>query len=729
VLSDHYVVNALGLGSQLQYGYDSLLRRTNLDNVSLGGNVTYGYDAASRLASVSDGTNSAAYGYIDNSPLVGQITLSQNGVTRMTTTKGYDNLNRLTNVMNAASVNMSSAYQYNMANQRTNQLREDGTYWVYQYDALGQVTSGKKYWSDGTPVAGQQFTYNFDTIGNRKSAASGGDALGANLRSASYTNNLLNQITSRDVPGYVEDQGSASSNATVTVNGASAYRKGNYYRGELTVGNSSAPVYLAITNQGALDTNNVFINGHVLVAQTPETNSYDADGNLTQDGKWSYTWDAENRLIGMQSLSTIPDSAKRQMTYAYDDQGRRIYAKIMEWNTNSSSYTLVTEERYWYDGWNIIGRADLATTLVQNFVWGLDLSGTMQGAGGIGGLLILDDSQNNSYFYDYDGNGNVLGLVNANDGTTAAQYDYDPFLGVIRANGLMAKVNPFLGSTKFYDWQTEIYNFGYRPYKPIGTWLSKDPIKELGGLNLNAFVENDAINHGDYLGLLDIVASGVSPFPQWNQTTYLGDNVGRLYFPNGFQSYGSRNSIESTILTLGAKSIYDYDMTGKQIADAWAASTDTSDRIIAHSQGVANALKGIEDLTKKTCCVKTIHAVFAAPKVSPAWVNRRLKKIEHNCPNLKLDILIIYSPKDRVIPRLGWPPLPGQWQTNQLHNDGQINVTEIQASTTMLGHGSDALLGVGSLGQFEEQNQAIQNRINSFIQDWQNGNNDDYLAN
>jgi hypothetical protein len=35
------------------------------------------------------------------------------------------------------------------------------------YDSLGQVISGKKYWADGTPVAGQQFEYTFDDIGNR----------------------------------------------------------------------------------------------------------------------------------------------------------------------------------------------------------------------------------------------------------------------------------------------------------------------------------------------------------------------------------------------------------------------------------------------------------------------------------------------------------------------------------------------------------------------------------
>jgi hypothetical protein len=48
--------------------------------------ITYGYDAASRLKTVSDGNSEVAtYSYLANSPLVGQITFSKNGTTRMTT--------------------------------------------------------------------------------------------------------------------------------------------------------------------------------------------------------------------------------------------------------------------------------------------------------------------------------------------------------------------------------------------------------------------------------------------------------------------------------------------------------------------------------------------------------------------------------------------------------------------------------------------------------------------
>lgn len=104
----------------------------------------------------SDGTNSATYAYLTNSPLVSQITFASNVATVMTTTKTYDYLNRLTSVSsaNASSVVLDShGYTYNSANQRTAATNVDNSTWNYQYDSLGQVTSGKKYWSDGTVVA------------------------------------------------------------------------------------------------------------------------------------------------------------------------------------------------------------------------------------------------------------------------------------------------------------------------------------------------------------------------------------------------------------------------------------------------------------------------------------------------------------------------------------------------------------------------------------------------
>jgi hypothetical protein len=210
--------------------FDSLLRRTTneaLDGSTILARAIYGYDAAARVSTVSDGANSAAYSYLANSPLVGQVVFAHSRTTQMTATKTCDYLNRLTGIVNGNGTIPavdSRNYGYNKANQRTNAAEVDGSYWVYGYDNLGQVTSGVKYWSDGTPVAGQQFDYTFDTIGNRLQTLSGGDSAGANLRTNTCANNLLNQANSRTAPGFVDPK-STRKNRKRNVRGLNEERK------------------------------------------------------------------------------------------------------------------------------------------------------------------------------------------------------------------------------------------------------------------------------------------------------------------------------------------------------------------------------------------------------------------------------------------------------------------------------------------------------------------------
>jgi RHS repeat-associated protein len=96
-------------------------------------------------------------------------------------------------------------------------------------------------------------------------------------------------------------------------------------------------------------------------------------------------------------------------------------------------------------------------------------------------------------------------LVSAADGTIAARYEYGPFGELLRATGLMAKVNPFLFSTKYYDWETGLYYYGYRYYDPsTGRWPNRDPIGEAGGANLYGFLDNSPPNAFDPLGLTSV---------------------------------------------------------------------------------------------------------------------------------------------------------------------------------------------------------------------------------
>ena len=375
----------------------------------------------------------------------------------------------------------------------------DGSFWIYEYDALGQVKSGKRYWSDWTPVAGQSFEYGFDDIGNRNTAKAGGDENGADLRSTTYTVNNLNQYSQRTVPGYADINGLVLATNSVTVNGSAAdYRRGEYFQELLTVVNSSTSVWqtVSVTNTGGGSTT-----GSVFVAKTPETFGYDADGNTTNDGRWTLTWDGENRLVNLTSLNTTPSASRLKLDFAYDGKGRRIQKIVSAWN--GSAYVAQSTNRFVYDGWNLVAELNNVNGLIRSYVWGLDLSGNEQGAGGVGGLLQVAyyGAQTTNCFAAYDGNGNLTALVNAADGSVFATYEYDPFGQTIRATGPMAKADPFRFSTKYQDDETDWVYYGYR-YLRDGRWLSRDPIEEIDNPNLYSFVGNVPVSSYDIHGLL-----------------------------------------------------------------------------------------------------------------------------------------------------------------------------------------------------------------------------------
>lgn len=215
---------------------------------------------------------------------------------------------------------------------------------------------------------------------------------------------------------------------------------------------------------------------------------YDADGNLTARGDRTFTWDAENRL------TTIRERGSLVARYTYDHQSRRIARQ-----TDKG-----VDERYLYQGWNLIAvyRPDEAEPL-QTYTWGKDLSGTLQGAGGVGGLLFTKNhgDGNDAWIYHYDANGNVMEVTSAR-GKVLDRYNYDPFGNLLGKAALPE--NRWRFSTKPYDDESGGYYYGYRYYDPRdGRWLSRDPLEEHGGLNLYGFVGNDAIGGCRSLGASD----------------------------------------------------------------------------------------------------------------------------------------------------------------------------------------------------------------------------------
>jgi len=243
----------------------------------------------------------------------------------------------------------------------------------------------------------------------------------------------------------------------------------------LNVPNSTAqyPTVTVVSQYGGGQTET----GKVFVPSGTEAFGHDADGNLTSDGRWTYSWDGENRLVQMIRDSDSPTGARQKLVFEYDHQGRRIRKQFFTYN---GGWQEQTDTIFVYDNWNLVAElnANSSNARVRTYVWGTDLSGSMQGAGGVGGLLKLTyyGTATTNAFVAYGGNGNVTALVDAGNGSMCARYEYGPFAEPIRSSGPLSKLNPIRFSTKYTDNESGVLYYGYRYYNPsTGRWPNRDP--------------------------------------------------------------------------------------------------------------------------------------------------------------------------------------------------------------------------------------------------------------
>ena len=435
--------------------------------------ATWSYDDAGRFSSVTDGTDTFTYRYryeaiaATTNPAVPahhQGSSADNAVEsyipftldgpRVDVTLAYDPTrdvlysreNKLTTPLSKFSYTVNELGQRKAVVTSGSAFSSAFANWGWDYDDLGQITAAN------SATDANKRTYTYDTIGNRLTATAGT----ADNTATTY---------------YWGDVNSAQAGA----NPLNQYAK-------ITYPNSSPPTVL------------------------PE---HDADGNMTSGpvaGAAGMTagmhnpatvtlkWDAENRpIVAVVNGTTVK--------YQYDHLGRLIRRE------EGSAVT-----QYLYDGWNRIAEYNVTTvsvptsattyTLTKTYLWGLDLSGTLQGAGGVGGLLSIQTSSAR-YYPTYDGNGNVSEYIDNSD-VQAAHFEYDPFGNLTMltelSSGSAAQFD-YRFSTKPQDAVTGLYYYGYRWYDSLdGRWPSRDPIGEKGGLNLYGFVGNDGLTEIDYLG-------------------------------------------------------------------------------------------------------------------------------------------------------------------------------------------------------------------------------------
>jgi RHS repeat-associated protein len=222
---------------------------------------------------------------------------------------------------------------------------------------------------------------------------------------------------------------------------------------------------------------------------------FDADGNQTliktTTGIWHVTYNAENRPVLFSNETTVVEMA-------YDYMGRRFEYK------ETVSSILTRHERYLYRGYLQIAALDMlnSTSVKHTIAW--DPSGREATR-----PLSLQIGAN-AFFYSFDQVKNVSELFDAT-GALVASYDYSPFGHVtsfqITQSGTKAITqfsNPLTFSSEVSDFTLGLQYYNYRHLNTIdGRWVNRDPIGEVGDINLNAILANSTLNSFDWLGLID----------------------------------------------------------------------------------------------------------------------------------------------------------------------------------------------------------------------------------
>ena len=491
-----FCTNEVQNGATIARSYDSLGRSTGYTlQTSQNSSVIQtllSYDALGRIASITSGTNTFSYSYLPGTDIVDGYTCGN--FSRKIEFEPLRNL--VAAVTNSYANRVISAFDYtnDAAGRRTAISRSgeafgdlSGATDSYGYNSRNEVISARRT-KNGEIIHGFNEDFEYDPIGNRIWSTTYNEL--GEPKNSQYIANDLNQYTSRTVPGYAAVRGHADADATVTVNEKPTYRYGEYFFGSDEFDNSQFAVEAELVTSAVLasPTNGpdevCSVTSRVHIAKTPQLFEYDLDGNLLRDGYYTFAYDSDNRL------KTVSTNGVLILTNFYDEKSRRV-KKV----TADAAIT------FFYDDWNLVEErvayTNGAITTI-HYCWGTDLSGTLQGAGGVGGLLYLtvDDE---IYIPCYDNNGNITQYVDVN-GYSVASYAYDSFGGIIIKSGPLADFFRHRFSTKYFDAETGLYYYGYRFYSPsLARWLNRDPKEEDGGVNLYGFCANQICY--DYLGL------------------------------------------------------------------------------------------------------------------------------------------------------------------------------------------------------------------------------------
>ena len=383
--------------------------------------VTWKYDALGRMTQESE-TGGVVKNYTYNlADLRTGYQLLVGGAQKMNTTYTYDQMNRLSTVLENGA--QAASYTYDKNGNRATMTNGNGTTVTYAYNAANLVTSlqNKKGLSTLS-----NYVYQYYLDGNQ---AQKNDHTG---RSTSYAYDAQRRLTQEAESGaadavtkaYRFDE--AGNRLSMTVTGAESY-----------------------TTNYTYDRNNRLLTETRTSGGTQQVTdyTYDANGNTqtktTGASSEQYTYDGFNRLVKVVN-------AAGTTTYDYRPDGLR----------NSKTVAGVKTAHIW-DGQNMSAELNASGAILRAYIRGV-------------GLIEEDDAAGTRQYALYNAHGDVVQLSNTN-GVVTREYQYDAFGN--ERNPDAADANPFRYCGEYFDAETGDIYLRARYYDPAaGRFTQMDSV-------------------------------------------------------------------------------------------------------------------------------------------------------------------------------------------------------------------------------------------------------------
>jgi RHS repeat-associated protein len=420
--------------------------------------VTFAYDGGDRVTQTTQSGQTIGYTY-DIPGRTRQIAYPGGRVV----TEHTDARNRLDHIDDGASPPPIVQYSYDLGDRVTNRAYRNGTSASYSYNANNWILN-LQHSLGATPIAG--FSYAYDNEGNKQFENKLQD--GGHSEAYQYDN------TYRLITYKVGALVGSTVPAPITQTSYSLDPVGNW-NNKTTGGVTQNRVHNAVNELIQIDSTNL---------------TYDSEGNLANDGQYTYLHDEENRLT---MVTRNADSAVVGQ-YQYDAFGRRVQKTADASGSPATTF-------YFYDNARIVEEQSTLGTTAASYVYGnaVDEILTMARAG-------------QSYYYHQNALGSVAAITDST-GTGAEFYSYDPYghPSVTSAIG-----NPWMFAGRYLDEETGIYDYRARYHDPAkGRFLERDPLEP--DPNLYEYGRDNPVNVTDPSGAFPVIVSrGFHPLRyQW----------------------------------------------------------------------------------------------------------------------------------------------------------------------------------------------------------------------